>query len=71
MCNCRNVGTVDRMARMAIGLAAIILAFTVLDVGSGRGTGVAAAVFGVVMLLTAAAGVCPLYLPFRIRTCKV
>ena len=71
MCNCKNVGPFDRMARITLGLAAIILAFTLLDVGSGSTAGIAAMGFGVVMLVTAAAGICPLYLPFKVRTCKV
>lgn len=71
MCSCRNVGLFDRMARITLGLAAIILAFTVLDVGSGGAAGIAATVFAVIMLVTAAAGICPLYLPFKVRTCKV
>ncbi len=69
MCNCKNVGSVDRAIRALIGVVAIALAFTMLGVMNGELGGIAAAVVGVVMLGTAAVGVCPLYVPFRMSTC--
>lgn len=69
MACCTNVGPADRAVRALLGLAALIVAFTALDVLSGSLAGAAAALFGVVMLATAAVGLCPLYLPFKATTC--
>lgn len=66
---CKNVGTVDRAARGVIGITALILAFTVFHVTKAEIPGVIAAVVGVVMLLTAAIGMCPLYVPMKMSTC--
>ncbi len=66
---CKNVGSVDRAVRGAVGLLAIVLAFTVLGVLSGSVAGLAAAAVGVVLLTTAIAGMCPLYVPFGLTTC--
>lgn len=67
---CKNVGMMDRTARGLIGVTALILAFTVFHVTKAEIPGVIAAVVGVVMLLTAAIGMCPLYVPMKISTCK-
>lgn len=58
----RNIGTVDRVIRVVIGLALLSLVF-VLD-GSARWFGL----IGIVPLATAAIGWCPAYMPFGIRT---
>lgn len=58
----QNVGTVDRVIRVILGLAII---------GLGIGFKSWLGVIGLVPLLTAAIGWCPLYLPFGISTCKV
>lgn len=71
MGNCTNVGTVDRAVRAVIGIVALVLAFTTLGVMAGAAWGIVAAVAGVVMLCTAALGMCPAYMPFKISTCKV
>lgn len=71
MCNCKNVGRIDRAFRAMLGLVALALAFTVFHVMDGNVPGLIAAAVGVVMLGTAAVGVCPLYLPFTLSTCKV
>jgi hypothetical protein len=71
MGNCKNVGTADRAVRALIGIAALVLAFTTLGVMAGAVWGIVAAVVGVVMLGTAALGICPAYMPFKISTCKV
>lgn len=70
MTNCQNVGGVDRAVRGIIGIVALVLAFTMFGVTSGAVVGVIAAIVGVVMLLTAALGFCPAYLPFKLSTCK-
>ncbi len=71
MGNCTNVGTADRAVRALIGIVALALAFTTLGVMAGTLWGIVAAVVGVVMLGTAALGMCPAYMPFKISTCKV
>ncbi|GIW29415.1 MAG: membrane protein [Meiothermus sp.] len=62
-----NEGTTDRIIRLALAVVFFLLAFTVA-------TGVwiyVAAGLGVVMLLTAAVGFCPLYALLGINTCPV
>jgi membrane-bound ClpP family serine protease len=71
MGNCTNVGTADRAVRAVIGIVALVLAFTTLGVMAGAAWGIVAAVVGVVMLGTAALGMCPAHMPFKISTCKV
>lgn len=63
----KNIGTMDRNIRIAVAviIAILYLAHVI--------TGVLAIVLSaaaVVFLLTAVLGVCPLYLPFGINTCK-
>jgi hypothetical protein len=70
MISCKNVGGIDRTIRAVIGIVAIILAFTMFHVMDGGLAGIIAVVVGVVMLLTAAIAMCPLYLPFKMSTCS-
>lgn len=70
MALCKNVGSVDRVSRGLIGIVAFVLAFTTLGVMAGSLWGIVAAVVGVVMLGTAAMGMCPLYIPFKLSTCS-
>lgn len=58
-----NVGPVDRVVRVVIGLALLSLIF--LLEGAARWIGL----IGVVPILTAVIGWCPAYLPFGISTC--
>lgn len=58
-----NVGGIDRIARIAIGLALIALVLT--------GTIGAWGWVGVVPLATAAFGNCPLYSVFGVSTCPL
>ena len=58
-----NVGTVDRVLRVAIGVILIALTLT--------GTIGLWGWIGVVPLLTAAAGSCPLYSVFGFSTCPM
>jgi hypothetical protein len=60
----KNVGGIDRVVRVIVGLGLLSLIF-VLE-GSGRWWGLV----GLVPLATAAMGWCPAYLPFGIKTCK-
>lgn len=58
----KNVGRIDRMIRVVLGLAII-------------GVGIASeswwGAIGVIPLATAAIGWCPVYLPFGITSCRV
>ena len=55
----QNVGTIDRVIRLVLGLAIIALGFYF---GSWWGA------LGLIFVGTAALGWCPLYLPFGIST---
>ena len=57
----RNMGTIDRALRAAVGVALVALAAT-------GAIGVWGWI-GLVPLATAAIGWCPAYAPFGIRTC--
>ncbi len=57
----QNVGGIDRILRLVVGLA--LIAWGVVA-GSWWGA------IGVVPLFTAAIGWCPAYLPFGISSCK-
>ncbi len=70
MALCKNVGSVDRGFRALVGIIALVLAFTTLGVMTGSLWGIVAAVVGVVMLGTAAVGMCPLYIPLKLSTCS-
>lgn len=71
MCGCKNVGPIDRALRLIVGIVLIILAFAMLGATDGAIAGIIAIAAGVVLLLTAAIGFCPAYLPFKMSTCKV
>jgi hypothetical protein len=63
----KNMGTYDRGFRTIVAFIIGILIVT------GTFTGLTAIILGivaVVLLLTSMVGVCPLYLPFKISTCK-
>lgn len=70
MAACKNVGTADRAVRGVVGVVALTLAFTTLNVMEGAIGGIVAAGVGAIMLLTAAIGMCPLYVPLKLSTCK-
>ena len=58
----KNVGGIDRLLRLVVGIVLIGLAATGVVGLWGY--------IGVVPLLTAAIGWCPAYLPLGIKTCK-
>jgi hypothetical protein len=60
-----NVGTVDRVVRAVLGLAAVVWAFSI---GVTSGAGIALVVVAAVLLVTAAIGFCPLYRLLGIST---
>lgn len=57
-----NVGGLDRVLRIVVGVALIALAATGIVGAWGY--------IGVVPLLTGLIGWCPAYLPFGFKTCK-
>ncbi len=64
-----NIGNADRALRALIGILALLGAF-VLGWFSGWMVW-AAVVVGVIMLVTAAMGFCPLYRLVGINTCRI
>ncbi len=60
-----NVGSIDRLLRLVIGVA--LLAWFFVDQGTGFWH--YAKLIGIVPLLTAAMGTCPLYTVLGISTC--
>lgn len=64
----QNEGNVDRGIRVVLAIAFFVGAFAV---GFSSVAGIVLAVLGVVMLVTAAVGFCPLYRIFGISTRKV
>ena len=59
-----NVGGIDRIARIVVGIA--LLLFALFNEGGYRWFGL----IGLVPLATGLLGWCPAYLPFGIKTCK-
>ncbi|MES9859169.1 MAG: DUF2892 domain-containing protein [Sedimenticola sp.] len=57
----KNVGSVDRVIRVIVGLVLL---------GWGAATANLWGAVGIIPLFTAAIGWCPAYLPFGIKTCK-
>ncbi|MEX2375988.1 MAG: DUF2892 domain-containing protein [Dehalococcoidia bacterium] len=63
----RNVGTADRLVRVALGIALLAVGLGV--VGGTAGTVIAA--ISAVPFVTAAIGWCPLYSLLGVRTCPL
>jgi uncharacterized membrane protein YGL010W len=63
----KNMGNTDRIIRILIAVAIIVLFLT--DVISGT-PGIVLIVLAGIFLLTSFISFCPLYLPFGIKTCK-
>jgi len=59
-----NIGTIDRIVRVVVGLALLSLLFAI-D-GPARWVGL----IGAVPLFTAAVGICPLYSLLGLSTCR-
>jgi hypothetical protein len=60
----QNVGSIDRIIRVVLGLALIVIGFVVL----GGTAGTIVGVIGFVPLLTGLVGWCPLYFLFKFST---
>lgn len=67
---CKNVGSIDRGFRAVVGIVALVLALTWFQVMDGSLTGLIAGGIGIILLLTAAIGTCPLYVPLKVSTSK-
>lgn len=66
-----NVGTIDRILRAALGMGLLWLAFlSGMPAMDGAVFKFGAAVVGVVMLLVALMGSCPIYTLLGLRTCR-
>ena len=67
----RNVGTLDRIFRAALGLGLLYFAFfSGLPVFEGALLKYGAAAIGVVMLVVSATRVCPVYSMFGLKSCR-
>lgn len=64
----RNVGGWDRGLRLVV--AGVLVALVARNIATGPWA-VVAGVFAAVMVFTALFAVCPLYMPFGIRTCAM
>jgi hypothetical protein len=63
----KNMGMIDRLIRVLIAVVVVILYFT----GNISGTlAIVLLIFSGIFILTSLIGVCPLYIPFGIKTCK-
>jgi hypothetical protein len=63
----KNMGSADRIIRVALAIIFAALYFT--NTVSGT-LGIVLLVLGVVFLLTSVVSFCPLYAPFGLSTCK-
>lgn len=63
----RNMGSIDRLLR-ALVVAPVLVVLSVGAFGVGSVLGIVALLLAGVMLVTAAVGVCPGYMPFGIDT---
>jgi len=61
----KNVGSIDKIIRFILGLALLSLFFFM------KGNLKYLGLIGLVPILTATISICPLYLIFGIKTCKI
>ena len=62
----KNMGTLDRLIRLFVALAIVVLLVTKTLTGT---LALILGILAVVFLLTSAIAFCPLYVPFKISTC--
>lgn len=67
---CKSVGSVDPGVRGVVVIVTLLLAFTRIHVMDGGLAGLTAGAIGIILLLTAALGMCPCYVPMKVSTCK-
>jgi hypothetical protein len=63
----KNMGTADRIIRLIAAAAIIVLVLTDIITGT---LGIVFLVFAGILVLTSIISTCPLYCPFKIKTCK-
>jgi membrane-bound ClpP family serine protease len=66
----QNEGPIDRIVRCILGVAAMVVAFLVLDAADAAAGGIVLAVVGAVLLVTSATGFCAGYKLFNFSTKK-
>ncbi|SFT91251.1 YgaP family membrane protein [Sedimentitalea nanhaiensis] len=67
-----NLGTIDRIFRLALGIALLAAPFVSgLAIFESSTATMVSVIAGIVMVATSAMKFCPLYRIFGIRTCKV
>jgi hypothetical protein len=66
----RNIGTIDRIARLIGGAVFLIIAFLVLDAADAAAGGIVLAVIGALLVMTAVTGYCLGYRLFNYSTIK-
>ena len=64
----RNVGTCDRIARIALGLVLVPVGLFAFGGDHGTLAGLGVTAVGVIALATGVAGFCLLYVPLKIST---
>jgi hypothetical protein len=64
----RNLGILDRIVRVALGLVLLPVGLILLGVLQGNVAGLVIAGLGAIGLITGVTGVCPLYILFGINT---
>ena len=62
----QNVGGMDRVLRIVLGIAMVVIGLFVLKGTTGTVVGI----IGLIPLATGLVGFCPLYLPFKFSTNK-
>jgi hypothetical protein len=66
-----NVGTIDRLLRIVIGVILLGLPFmSGLAIFESTAATVVAVIAGIIMIATSAMRFCPLYRIFGLRTCR-
>ena len=63
----KNMGTTDKIIRIVIAVLFAVLFFTKAVTGV---LGIILLILAVMFVLTSLIGFCPLYLPFKINTCR-
>lgn len=63
----KNMGTIDRVARVIVAIIIAVLFFTKVITGT---LGIVLLVIAGVFVLTSLISFCPLYVPFSLNTCN-
>jgi hypothetical protein len=63
----KNMGSIDKVLRILVAIAFVILYFTNVVTGVW---GIVMLVIAAIFVITSIIGICPAYLPFGISTCK-